>query len=156
MKTILYNNLPIPRYGRESLNHEHDVDSSSADSAAMTYNIIGLSYVAMGHLEESVKVYEEALVRCKSHYVLENNLSIQLRSLHRYDESLRVIERAIVRDPENAILRSNAGYIAEQKQDWTLAQDYYEQALEIDPAHPQIQMNIVNLRQRLGNTTTNE
>ncbi|MEM7542641.1 MAG: type IV pilus biogenesis/stability protein PilW [Pseudomonadota bacterium] len=99
------------------------------------FNAQGLLYNRLGESEKAESSFKRAIRIEPDNSGALNNYGLFLCSQKRYDEGIELLTKAIAnplyRNPE--IAYGNAGNCALRKSDNTLAENYFRQALEINP-----------------------
>ncbi len=96
-------------------------------------NVLGMTFLQLGHLEEAVQCFDEGLdISPLDRYFLTNK-GTALRKLGRFQEALKCYEMALEVAPDSAALWGNMAQLFIEMDDYSSALNAFEKALEITP-----------------------
>ncbi len=122
---------------------------SNANSLRLTFpysiqilNIQAACYDGMGKVDQSLKIYAEALKLNPAHAPTYCNLGNVLAKAGNLDEAICNYEFAIKYDPSHAIANNNLGTIYRRKKDHKRSVGFFKKALKLDPKYPVAHLNL--------------
>jgi TonB family protein len=105
------------------------------------------SRIAMekGQFQAGLDLAERGLQHKPDDFDCTTNRAVALIHLGKIDEADAVLEAALSMNPQSCVAQINKGYVAFRKKNYTLAMDYYREALRLEPNSQMARQGVVTL-----------
>jgi serine/threonine protein kinase len=118
---------------RQCMGNEPPASEKVPATNEAEYNVLGMAFLQLGHLEEAVQFFDEGLdISPLDNYFLTNK-GTTLRKLGRFQEALKCYNAALEVAPQSAAIWGNVAQLFIEMDDCSSALGAFEKALEITP-----------------------
>ncbi|MDC0239589.1 tetratricopeptide repeat protein, partial [Candidatus Thioglobus sp.] len=117
---------------------------------AEALNNLGIVYMELGQLDESVKCYEKSIAIRPNYAEALNNLGLTLKELGQLDEAIKYYEKSIAIKPDYAEALNNLGSVFMELGQLDDAIKNYKKALVLKPDYANAHNNLGNALKELG------
>ena len=125
--------------------------SARQPQRATSFFNLGFVYGEMGDFSNAILAYRRVLELNPRHAHALYNLGNAYRELRRFDEALMMYERAVqAGGPRKTDALLNIGIIQGQRGDYSKAKDYYQKAIQADPANAKAYFNLGYISEKTG------
>jgi tetratricopeptide (TPR) repeat protein len=98
-----------------------------------------------GQIEEAIAVLDEGRKLFPREMAFENAKALIYGEAEKYDKARSILDGILTKDPRDVDAYVNYGVISERRGDYSMAEEYFKKALEIDPRHEIARSNIEHL-----------
>jgi len=134
----IYTVLHQPGYAMMYYMRALDSDPSSLTAI----NGLGLAYLDTHSYREAERQFKHCLQIDITNYTCENNLGATYLQMQQFDTATPVLARAHQMEPERPEALVNFGYLADARNDWKRAVNYYVQATVVGPYLPEAYVDL--------------
>jgi len=115
---------------REAVRLDPDMTEAFAEIAGMLYR--------MGDFDRALKAYEITLKQAPKHRAALQGLAMVYRQKNDYESAASLLRTILTTDPKDAEIWMNLGDVAVFQGDEIMARQFYQRAIEADPAATQV------------------
>ena len=115
------------------------------------YNFLGLAYIQLNQLEESIKILKNGLDKDPNNLSLKINLSDAFIKLGNYSESEKILKKEEKKNKNNLFILFSLGELYRIRKSYSKSLKFFIRAYEIDNNFQKISIKIGNLYLSLGN-----
>ena len=127
---------------RETFERAVKAPANYPDTLADAWNNLGVIATREGHVDDSVRYFDEALRLNPHHLLALDNLGNAYRSLKRWDEAHEALDRALEVAPQDPEANYSLGMVFAQTGNNAKAYEYLQRALKARPVYPEALNNL--------------